>query len=162
MPWQISDNNIGYQKIDLSDTIQNHPIGTRIFGYDPLYGEGTFIYLPGVASTVVGDVVIFNPSGAGVTARAVAGNRGAVGVAMSANVAGQWGWYQIQGLAAVNVLASYANNALGYFTATAGSIDDAVVAGDKIDGFSSKTAIGTPTAGRALIQMSFSHANGNG
>lgn len=162
MPWSFSDPAIGYQRIELSDDVQNHPIGTRAFAQDPLYGEGTFIYLPGVASTVAGDTVIFSTVGAGSTTRTVAGSRGAVAVAMSANVAARWGWYQVQGTAVVNVLAGFLTGALCYNTATAGNLDDAVVAGDKIDGMTSRSAIGTPSAGKALIQMSFAHANGNG
>jgi hypothetical protein len=38
---------------------------------------------------------------AGTTKRAVAGDRGPCAVAMSANVASQFGWYQITGLAKI-------------------------------------------------------------
>lgn len=161
MAWSFSDPKIGMQAIAVTSTDQNHPIGLRAKAYDPTYGEGEFIYLKGVASTAVGDTVIFDVY-ANTTTRTVAGSRGAVAVAMSANVASQYGWYQIQGMAVVNVLASYANNALAYVTATAGSIDDAVVSGDKIDSMTSKTAIGTPSAGKAVMQLSYPHLTGNG
>jgi hypothetical protein len=71
---------------------------------------------------------------------------------MSANVASQYGWYQISGAAVVNVAAGFAAAADVYATATAGTLDDAVVAGDLIAGLVGVTAIGTPTAGTAVMQ----------
>jgi hypothetical protein len=53
-----------------------------------------------------------------------------VGVAMSANVANQYGWYQITGKAVGKCLTQFADNGRVYITATAGSVDDASVAGD--------------------------------
>ncbi len=82
-------------------TAARHPLGTVCRAADPVYGEGEFIYLLGVASTVVGSVVTYNAStyqtalcavGTGISPSPVA-------VAMSANVAGQYGWYQISGVA---------------------------------------------------------------
>ena len=78
-----------------------HPLGTVCKARDATYGEGEFIYLLGVASTVVGSIVTYNAStyqtalcavGTGISPSPVA-------VAMSANVAGSYGWYQIAGVA---------------------------------------------------------------
>jgi hypothetical protein len=66
------------------------------------------------------------------TALLAANAIGPVAFAMSANVASQYGWYQVYGKAVGKVLASFADNANCYATATAGSIDDAVVAGDLV------------------------------
>lgn len=131
MAYQISTPLAGFQPIAVTSTTQNHALGTIVTAIDPTYGEGEFIYLTGVASTAVGDVVVIDQ---GTTVRAVAGSRGPAGVAMSANVASQYGWYQISGRAVVNTAGSVADNALVYATATAGSVDDAVVTGDKVDG----------------------------
>jgi len=141
-------NLVSAQPIAVTDTTQNHEIGAIVHGVDATLGEGEFIYLLGVASTAVGDVVTYELT-TGATVRGVAGSRGAVAVAMSANVASQYGWYQISGDATVNVAAAVADNALVYLTATAGSVDDAVVAGDAINGarFSALAAgAGTTTA----------------
>jgi hypothetical protein len=141
----------GGQPIADTSTVQAHKLGTIVRATSATYGEGEFVYLLGLASTAVGDAVIFNQY-TGVTTRLVAGSKGVVGIAMSANVASQYGWYQISGAAVVNVAAGFAAAADVYATATAGTLDDAVVAGDLIAGLVGVTAIGTPTAGTAVMQ----------
>lgn len=150
----------GLQPIATTSTTQAHPIGTTIRAYDATYGEGEFIYLKGVASTVVGDLVVYDTK-ANTTTRAVAGSRGPAAVAMSANVASQYGWYQISGSAVVKA-GTVAADGNVYLTATAGTIDDAVVAGDKVDGARLKSADGTPSAGFAIVQLARPAANANG
>ena len=151
---------LGLQPIADTEAVQKHPLGTTIRAVDETYGEGEFVYLKGVASTVVGSVVIFDQKLA-TTTLSVAGSRGPAAVAMSANVANQFGWYQVSGSAVVKA-ATVANNASPYVTATAGTIDDAVVSGDKIDGARFKTADGTPSAGFAVLQLARPSLNGNG
>lgn len=160
MAYAITTPLAGFQGIAITDTTQNHTLGTVVTAADATYGAGEFVYLKGVASTAVGDVVIFDQK-AGTTTRAVAGSRGPVAVAMSANVASQYGWYQISGSAVVTC-GTVAANAPLYVTATAGSVDDAVVSGDKIDGFVSKSANGTPSAGLLVAQIERPTLNGNG
>lgn len=161
MAYSFRDNYVGLQAIATTSTVQNHELGTRAIAFDATYGQGEFIYLQGVAATAVGDTVIYDEK-ANTTIRTVAGSRGPVAVAMSANVAAQFGWYQVFGSAVVNALAGFLTGANCYATATAGSIDDAVVAGDKIDGMRSKTALGTPTAGTAVCQIGYPALNANG
>lgn len=161
MAYVFVDPKVGMQPIAATSTVQQHPIGTRVKAYDPTFGEGEFIYLKGLASTAVGEAVIYDTY-ANTTKRGVAGDRGPVGIAMSANVANQFGWYQIAGAAVVKVAAAFAANANVYWTATAGTPDDAVVAGDKIDCMRSKTAIDTPTTGYAVCQLAYPSANANG
>lgn len=151
------------QKIDETSTTQNFPLGKIIQAVDKastLYGIGEFIYLKGVASTAIGEPVIYDLD-AGTTTRAVAGSRGNIAFAMSANVASQYGWYQISGNCVVKT-GTVAAGALPYLTATAGTLDDAVVSGDKIDNAKFTTANGTPSAGFALVQANRPSANGNG
>lgn len=90
----------GAQPIANTETTQKHPIGTIVRAVDPTYGEGEFIYLLGVASTAVGSPVTYNKT-TGVTALAPVGANKPqpVAFAMSANVANQYGWYQISGIA---------------------------------------------------------------
>lgn len=97
-----SENALGIQPIALNSTTQNHPLGTIVRAYDPTFGAGEFIYLLGVASTVVGNTVTYNATTYQTTLSPnTANNEGPQAVAMSANVAAQYGWYQIGGLAVV-------------------------------------------------------------
>lgn len=152
MAYVITSTLAGAQPIADTSTTQNHPLGTRVTAKDPTYGEGEFIYLKGVASTAVGDAVIYNQY-AGTTTRLVAGGKGVLAWAMSANVASQYGWYQVTGAVVATVAAAFAAAADLYATATAGTIDDAVVAGDLIAGAVGVTAIGTPSATTAVLQV---------
>ena len=160
MAYKITTERFGFPLITATDTTAAAPLGTIVTATDSTYGEGEFVYLAGVASTVVGDFVIYDQR-AGTTTRAVAGSRGPAAVAMSANVASQYGWYQISG-SAVAKAGTVAANGNVYVTATAGTVDDAVVAGDKIDGARFKTADGTPSAGFAVVQLARPSLNANG
>jgi len=140
---EIVDQSGGY--------IQPVPYGTIITATDPTYGAGEFIFLKGVASTERGTVVIYNPDDFS-TARAVANAIGPVAVAMAATVANKAGWYQIQGKAVVKA-GTVADDGNVYLTATAGTVDDAVVAGDRIKNAKFASADGTPAAGLAECEI---------
>jgi hypothetical protein len=145
------------QAIDETSTTQLLPLGTRVRAYDVAstgYGEGEFIYLKGVASTVLGSVVTYSQDDNS-TALLVANAIDPVAVSMSDNVASSCGWYQIFGKAVGKVLTGFADNANCYATATAGSIDDAVVAGDRVKCMKGASAIGTPSAGLAELEIQY-------
>jgi len=129
-------------------------LGDIIRATDPTYGAGEFIYLAGLDTTEVGTWVTYNADDFSTTLLA-ANAIGPVAIAMSANVTGYYGWYQIQGKAVGKVLASFADNANVYATATAGSVDDAVVSGDRVKGAKGASAIGTPSAGLAEFEISY-------
>jgi hypothetical protein len=153
--FKITNPRVGSQPIATTDTVQNHPLGTIVHAVDRAstnYGEGEFIYLKGVASTVVGSFVTYNLDD-GTTALLAADAIGPVAVAMSANVASQYGWYQITGKAVGKVLAGFVDNANVYGTATAGSVDDAVVAGDRVKRAKGASAIDTPSTGLAEFEI---------
>jgi len=121
-----------FEAVDATSSQPNHPVGTVVRAKDPTYGEGEFIYLKGVASTAVGSWVTYNMDD-GTTALLAANAIGPVAVAMSANiVATTYGWYQISGKAVGACLTQFADNAAVWATATAGSVDDASVAGDLV------------------------------
>ena len=130
MAFIIDDNKVGWQAIAGTDTIKRHALGSIVRATDPIYGGGEFIYLKGVANTVVGSWVTYLPDDYA-TALIVPDVIGPVAVAMSANVADQFGWYQIQGKAFAKA-SDVANNAKVYVDTDAGICDDAVVAGDKV------------------------------
>lgn len=152
MAFRITDEILGTQPIATTDTVQNHTLGTVVRAVDPVYGGGEFIYLKGVASTAVGSWVTYNPDDFSTTLLA-ANAIGPVAVAMSANVASQYGWYQIQGKAVGKALTGYVDNALVYATATAGSVDDAVVAGDRVKNALGASAVDTPSSGLAEFEI---------
>lgn len=133
MAYTIEDGRIGMQPIADTSTTQNHPLGTIVRAKDPTYGQAEFIYLTGVASTAVGSWVTYDVDGA--SALLVASAVGPVAIAMSANVASQYGWYMIHGKHSAALCwgsLALASNAILYATASAGLVDDAVVSGDII------------------------------
>lgn len=154
MTFAPSENSLLGQAIAETSTTEKMRVGTRIKCHDATYGVGEFIYLKGVASTAVGSWVTFNDDDSS-TALLAANAIGPVAVAMSANVASQYGWYQIYGKAVGKALASYADNGLVYATATAGSIDDAVVAGDRVKLAKGASAVDTPSTGLAEFEIQY-------
>ena len=154
MTFVVTNPTLGFQPIASTDTTQNHPLGTRVQAHDSTYMVGEFIYLHGVASTEVGSWVTFNQDD-NTTALLAANAIGPVAVAMSANVANQHGWYQIYGKAVGKALAGLVDNANVYATATAGSVDDAVVAGDRVKSAKGASAVGTPSAGLAEFEIQY-------
>jgi hypothetical protein len=154
MAYTITNARVGWQPIADTSTTQVHPLGTKVEAVDPVYGAGTFIYLAGVASTAVGSWVLVNPDGF-TTSLLAANDIGSVAVAMSANVASQYGWYQIYGKAIGKALVDFADNGNVYSTATAGSVDDAVVAGDRVKNAKGASAVGTPSSGLAEFEIAF-------
>lgn len=161
MAFTIADSYLGYPKIASTSTAPwtgggsaIPPLGTIVTAVDPTYGAGQFIFLKGVASTAVGSWVTFNDDD--YTTTLLAANAiGPVAVAMSANVASQYGWYQIQGKAIGKALTGFVDNANVYATATAGSVDDAVVAGDRVKNAKGASAVDTPSTGLAEFEIDF-------
>lgn len=154
MAYVITTPLAGFQGIALTDTKQNHALGTIVQATDSTYGAGEFIYLKGIASTVVGSMVDYD-SYLGTTALSPAtGGTGPVAVAMSANVANQYGWYQISGIAAVKAPNAMVVGADVFsLAATPGSVDDAAVNGEQILSAKVTTTTGTPSTGLALIEI---------
>jgi hypothetical protein len=100
MTFIITTPLVGCQPIANTETTQKHPLGTVVTAVDPTLGGGEFIYLKGVASTVVGSIVNYDDNyQTALDTAAVSGPSRPLAVAMSANVADQYGWYQISGLA---------------------------------------------------------------
>lgn len=156
-----TENELGIQAIASTSTTQNHSLGKRVRARDVAtsnYGAGEFIYLKGVASTAVGSWVHYNADDWS-TALTVANAIGPVAVAMSANVADQYGWYQISGKAIGKALASYADNGLVFLTATAGSVDDAVVDGDMVHLAKGASAIDGPGTGLADFEIHYPYTD---
>lgn len=148
-------HQFGIQGIHETSTTANHPLGTVITAKDfgtNQNGPAEFIYLKGVASTVVGSWVTYNADD-GSTDLLAANAIGPVAVAMSANVANQYGWYQRTGKVVALALAGFADNGNVYATATAGSVDDAIVAGDRVKNAKGASALDAPATGMAEFEI---------
>lgn len=154
MTFAIKNPIIGVQPIEVTSTVQNHALGFKVRAISLTYGEGEFIYLKGVGSTAIGSWVTIHEDGFTTTLLA-ANDIGQTAIAMSANIADQFGWYQIDGKAVGKALANYADNGLVYATATAGSIDDAVVSGDRVKKAIGASAVGTPSTGLAEFEINY-------
>lgn len=154
--WRIfSPALVGWQPINETSTTQRHDLGLVVQAVDRgsnANGVGEFIYLKGVASTAVGSWVLIAEDDF-TTSLLAANDVGQVAIAMSANVASQYGWYQIKGKAVGKVLAAFADNGNVYATATAGSVDDAIVAGDRVKQAKGASAIDGPATGMAEMEI---------
>ena len=121
MAFIITSPILGNQNIADTSTTAKHPLGLKVNAVDPTLGGGEFIYLLGVASTVVGSAVSYNINTYQTTLAAVDTVKPyPIAVAMSANVATQYGWYQIGGVAVgakTSGLALASNAAVGILTA---------------------------------------------
>jgi len=140
------------QDINENSTDKEAPLGMIALAVDvgsDDRGVGEFIYLQGLASTAVGEVVVYNADDWS-TKLAVADDVGPIATAMAATVASENGWYQISGKGVALALTGFADNADCYLTATAGSIDDADVAGDYIQGMKGASAV---SGGIADVEM---------
>ena len=154
MPYTIDTTRLGFQPIAVTETTQKHPLGMLVVATDSTYGTGEFIYLKGIASTVIGTMVDYDQTLATTALSPATVGTGPVAIAMSANVANQYGWYQISGAAAVRAPNAMTPGADVFsLAATPGSVDDAAVAGEQILNAKVTTTTGTPSTGLAVIQI---------
>lgn len=159
MAYTIMKPSLGFPKIagfvatDASGYIDPVPHGTIVTATDPTYGAGEFIFLKGLDTTGVGTWVTYNTDDNSTTLLA-ANAIGPVAIAMAATLTGYSGWYQISGKGIGKALTGYVDDALVYATSTGGSVDDAVVAGDRVKNAKGASAVGTPSAGLAEFEIS--------
>ena len=153
MAYYCSEPRLGIQDFAETSTTQRHPLGTIVRAKDSTYGEGEFIYLLGVGSTAVGSVVTYDPSTYQTTLCAVGGNiPRPVAIAMSENIATQYGWYQISGIAVVKktcTISLLAGAAVGVLTT---GLIAATGTGKEIQG-AVVAAVASAAAGRTTIQI---------
>lgn len=132
--WSPSGNFVIGQAIDETSTSKKMALGTIVTMKHATLGAAEFIYLTGVASTVVGSIVNYDDNWqTALDTSAVAGPSRPLAVAMSANLASSYGWYQISGMA----VASKANTvsfADGAGLGAASGLAVAVVTGTVIQG----------------------------
>jgi hypothetical protein len=157
---------LGIQPLAANSTVKNHPLGTIITAYDPTYGAGEFIYLLGVASTVVGSVVTWNGNATGTPtfqttlAPATANLAQPCAVAMAANVAAQYGWYQIAGNAVAATNGTLAAGPGPVYLAGSGQLSSTGVAGKQMVNAVNVTATGAPATAQAVVEINRPFAQG--
>jgi hypothetical protein len=143
-----------------------YKLGDIVKAVHPTYGSGEFIYLLGVASTVVGSVVTWGGNSSGTPtfqtalAPATANLAQPLAVAMSANVAGQYGWYQIEGQAVAATNGTLAAGPGPVYLAGSGQLTSTAAAGKQVLGAINVTATGTPAAGQAVVEINRPAAQG--
>jgi len=141
--------------------------GMIVRAADPVYGEGEFIYLQGVASTVVGSVVTWSGVN-GTTAQtfqtalapSTANLAQPLAVAMSANLANSWGWYQIAGNAVVATNGTLAAGPGPVYLAGSGQVTSTAAAGKQVVNAVNVSATGTPASGQAIVNIDRPFAQG--
>lgn len=138
-------------------------LGMVTRAFDPTYGEGEFICLLGVDSTVVGSSVVYNTTTYQTTLTPNTANLAQpIACAMSACTAGLYGWYQIGGLAVFKKTAvTVEPNVVMYQSATAGRVMDTSASGKQILGArSANLTTVTSTTSTIIISIDRPHMQG--
>ena len=162
---QIANTDSGVTMANGTSAIPTPPgtLGQVVRAFDPTYGEGEFIMLVGVASTVVGSLVTYNATTYQTTLSANTANQATpVAVAMAANTAGLFGWYQIGGLAVVKKTAVATNAQVAvYQSATAGRIMATAASGKQVLGArSANLATVASTVSTVIVSINRPHLQG--
>jgi hypothetical protein len=137
MAYFPTESRLGLKSFANVDTATAVPFGTIVRGADSTSGQGggEFIYLPGVASTVIGSLVTYNtikPSTTLAPNTAHLGQPLAVAMAAVATTA-NFGWYQIAGAAVIKKTAVKVNPGVAIFlSATAGRVFPTATSGKEI------------------------------
>ncbi|MCX6010361.1 MAG: hypothetical protein NTW48_10120 [Chloroflexi bacterium] len=166
MAYTIQTPLAGLQPIAVTNTTASSPLGYRVTAVDPTYGQGEFVYLLGVASTAIGSIVTWNGNSTGTptfqTALTsnTAGQARPIAVAMSANLGGSYGWYQVVGNAVAGTNGTLAAGPAAVYLAAAGVLTSTQAAGTQVLGAINVTATGTPAANLAVVEINNPHAQG--
>lgn len=141
-------------------------LGSVTHGQDTSLGGGEFVFLLGVASLAIGDVVSYNGVTGATTRWAGTANTGApLAVAISTPSATQGGWFQIGGNALVTCSGTVAAGDSAFFSATA-SVKTAAAAGKQVLGAVAGTANGATvgtvvcTSTQAIYTLNRPHCQG--
>lgn len=149
--WKSIEQFVVPQGIAETSTTAKLPLGQIVRARHEDYGAGEFIYLTGVVGTVAGSWVVYNSDA--FTTALIAGNAiGPVAVSMSANVASQYGFYQIAGEALANA-ADVADSGRVYIDTVPGRCDDALVAGDRVKNAKWTSADDTAAVPKATVML---------
>ena len=149
------------QALSDTSTTQKLAIGQVVRAIDPILGGGEFIYLKGVASTVVSSVVTYDlVAGTTVLAPSTANLAQPLAVSMSANVANQYGFYQISGLAVAATNGTLSGAGVPVYLAGTGQVTSTQANGKQVVGATSSSATGTPATAQAYVTINRPFAQG--
>lgn len=134
------------------DTAKQHTVGKLGYGSDGF----VYIYLPGVASLVVGDVVTYDPSTYATTrALSTATVCPPLAVAISAvNATTSFGWFMVRGVANVNVASTTVTGDALTLSSTASRLTRQVGAALAVD-----LVIGIGATANAVANLSLCYIN---
>jgi hypothetical protein len=158
-----SSGRLGIGLLSNADTVAICPLGTIQIGKDEVTGvENEYMYVQYGVITTVGQISCIDLTNK--TSLASSTNQANDGIPLGFAVgatyaADEYGWLQISG----KVKAKAGTVAAGgkvMLTATAGTVDDAAVAGSQVLGAEFDTADGTPAAGFAYITCNRPFAQG--
>lgn len=161
MAWIIIEPQHVIQPIQAISATQLMPIGTIARAFEPQLGWGEFIYLPGVASMAVGDLVQYDLLAPLTTRGSFTANRSApIAVAMAPTVANNYGWFQITGTAICRNNGTAAVDSNAFHVASATTLSSTAVAGRQILGAVIRAANGSTftktcqtTLGSAVLRV---------
>ena len=168
MAWTTTNDRAGTGVPGVIYDVQLNDIGAINSFRDPIYGEGQFIFLPGVASLAAGDVVEFTTS-AGVASPTGSVTRWAGGalagkplaVSTVANIlTTNWSWYQLSGCGVINISGTVVAGDKAYWQATA-TVSSTLVASKQMNNCVAVSANAVPAAGKATYNFYFPFAQGN-
>lgn len=166
--WISSGNtSLGFPKPGIVyDSNQSIVVGTRAKFRDigtTFLSEGEFIWLPGVANTILGSWVSFSTTDGTVNTGSTtlwAGTANLsfpLAVATAAIVASSWGWYQIYGAAICAISGTIAAGNAAAWQA-AGVVQAAAVATKNVEGVIALSANAVPAANQAIYFLSYPSA----
>lgn len=151
---QIANTDAGYTTANgtaLAIPTPPATLGTVVRGFDPTYGEGEFIMLKGVASTVVGSVVVWDGSTYQTALCPATSNLARpIAISMAATTAALYGWYQIGGTAVAAKGTARIQPLVAVGVATAGKIGNTLT-GKEIEGARSANAATALTAATTVL-----------
>lgn len=156
MAYAVATPSLGFPAITAVDDTAKVALGTIVRAVDPTYGEGEFIYLKGVGSTVAGSLVKWNATTYQTVLVTNTGEQGApVAFAMAATVADKYGWYQIGGLAVAKKTAVAVSPQVPvYLSGTAGRVKVIASEGKAVVGCrSANLASVTSTVSTVILQI---------
>lgn len=156
------NGRLGVPALTQADTSATVRLGTIVTGYDEDTGlEGEYIYVRANAAIADGEVVYIDLTNEAVLADSDvhANDGGPIAFAIGALAADEYGFVQISGKAKAKA-GTVAAGGKVMLTATAGTVDDAAVAGCQVLGAEFDTADGTPAAGFAYVSCNRPHVQG--
>jgi hypothetical protein len=139
-----------------------HPLGLVRQFYDSVIGDtGEYMYVQFGATVTVGQVcTIDNTLKAALASSTTHANSGwALGFAIGSAVDTDYGWLKVSGKVKAKAATVVAGSKT-FLTTTAGTIDDAAIAGSQVIGSKIVTADGTPAAGFCYVQIDRPMAQG--